>query len=225
MALISTKYDKNKRFILTNDIPYSPCMEVIDTTCDDIPVNINYRLSHIFFPISYINYDKEKQDEMFKMYTNDKKEWFSVITHFIANLDLLRGLKSLDLVMILEEEMIIAGRYSQEFKTNFLSLLPHDKYFILLYLSQYDISAQIKPIFENALIKIFDEIQIFYEVDTGINHIYINKDRCDYNVMLYNLIEFLFKDMTIKVEIMWKHELFGLVDLEETMIIDQLVIY
>lgn len=226
MNYIWKNYNTYKKFRIdfTRSSPY---VETLNVENDTVFVNTAIRFDEFLFPTGFTEFDNDKFIDLLYNYMNDARysDIASVLMHYMANLDRVKGIKSLDILRIFERNLILNLSYGEFTKTEFLKLSNKNQDIILTYLAKYDFDKQRENFFVYALYKIFDNMQIYYENDTNILHIYIAEIRSSENENMVKLLEFLFKCVSTKAEYMWLNEHFAVVDYENTMVIDSITIY
>lgn len=129
-----------------------------------------------------------------------------------------------EIVEQINKKDIDQGRYGEEIKEIFDHLQERDKNIVLRYLTKYNLNAQRETVFDGALNALFDKVRLYYENSMDIIYVYIEEDKNEYNQKLYQLCEYFFKDFGIKTEVMWRKEHFGVIGIEDSMIIERITL-
>lgn len=235
MSYIWTNYDKNSFFkVDTNKIsPYLEAEFSRDFSKKTVLVNIKYRVQDILIPPVWIKSQSNNETtieltEMQLMNLYEYNPYYgdvgNIVLHYMAQLDLTRGITSLDLTCYLEELNILNGCYGTTVKDAFSSFCEKDKNIILSNLVSYNKNNQREVQFFTVLLDLFQSVTQYFEESTEITHFYINKPNTKYNNSLLQVVEHLLKPLTATIEVMWERECFGLIELDNTMIIDKIAI-
>lgn len=222
MSYIWENYNENKKFIVS-DKNISPYLEVFSTDEDIEYVNIFKRFSELFLPERIIQNEKE-YIEILNKYMNDSRyiELANLAMHYLAQLDRIKALSSIDLISYNIFQDINKNVYGEKLKNNFLSLSRDKQKIILNLLAKYNENNQIETVYDEALYRCFSKVRIYYEKPTNKVHIYIGKEETENNKILLRVINYLFLDVGVNIRVMWKNEHFGIIGIDETMIIDNI---
>lgn len=225
MAYVWKNYSTQKKFKITST-SISPYIEVWDAEQDIIFVNIYLRLYDILVPFEDNQSAEEKVNTLLELYEEDKRyqDIVNILIHSIAQQDLCKGLTFQDVVAHILYKRIYNEWYGKEIRDKFNSLKEDHKRIIVRYLAKYEISHEREIQLDAVTKAIFKEINIYFEKSTGILHFYINEEKNSYNTKLFELICYFFKDIDVKVEVLWKYEHFGIIDVDETMCIGEIAL-
>lgn len=205
---IWSEYSKNTDYKVSFG-KISPYMEMLFKEGNHAYVNIDFRFSDIFFPEANI----EGQEGLFREYVEDDnyKDFANLMLHYLAKLDLMRGLTLVNVVANIELKAIEKGKYGEVLRDNFAELNSNHQNILTRYLAEYDLNKQKESYLNQAIFNSFKGVKIYYENYTQITHFFIEEDNTDYNLNLLEIIKSLFKPIYIKIEIMWnKH--FGIIE-------------
>ncbi len=214
---------ENLRYVLSKNIsPYSE-MNMEDLNYNNIAdekteVEINpfYRFTDIINEL--LNPDITENKEA-------RAELFNIVFHILANLDLQEGLNKRVLTGRLIIDSIEQGRYGDEIKELFTVLNKWEKVIIAdgiqdkyNYLREIEVFKKVfKSIYSDSLIYDFlgkeEELVLF-----------INEKKTPENRKKERLIEKLFLPVGLKCRKTWEYH-FGIMDVDETMVLGELVIY
>lgn len=203
----------------------SPYLEVFSRTDNFVYVNIFYRIYELLMPKAVL-YNEELINKQLERYTDNERfsDIANLLMHFIAQTDQLKGIRLQEIMERISRKEIGQGRYGDDTKERFNSLQERDKDIILRYLAKYNLGSQRETVFDGVLNALFSKVRLYYEHSTEIIYVYIEEDNHEYNIKLYKLCEYFFKDFGIKTEVMWKQEHFGVIGIEDSMIIDEITL-
>lgn len=197
---IWSEYSKNTYYeVLTGKI--SHYFEQFEKKDNTAYVNIDFRFADIFFPEQNI----ENQEELFRKYLEDNnyKDFANLLLHYLAKLDLSRGLTLVDIVANIELKAIENNKYGENLKNNFNKLNSKHKEILTRYLAEYDLNNQKESYLNQVIFNSFKGVKIYYENFTQIMHFFIGESETLYNLNLLEIIKCLFKPIYLKMEIMW----------------------
>lgn len=192
----------------------------------NIPVNVFNRFGEIFYA-STICEDRSFLYEVNKRYKNDDrfKEITNLIIHQMALFDRLAGITLEDIKMALVYDDIISGLYGDLVCDVVDSLQFEDLYIILKELVKNIDGKQSEVVFDEILHLLFGKVIFYKENSTEKTMIYIEKTGNEYRKKLYELVNYLFADMGLEIEVFWANEHFGIIGVDSTMKIDKLCVY
>lgn len=221
MAYIWENYKTDKKFTISEEV--SPYLELWDNSEKTVNVNIFFRLSELLFPSSFTK-DEKSFHCLWDQYQNNfrYKEIANLLLHAQAQLDRKKGMTVIDILAIGAYQEIQLAVYGEWLRDAFESLELQDKIIILDCLARYNLSGQRTTFFDEAIFRCFAKTQIYYEKSTTKLYIYIEEEKEEKNLNKFAIIEYLFKDIELKTEIMWKREHFGIIGIEQTMKIEEI---
>ena len=226
--LEADKQNKKAYFVAAKH--YTMCNELMNEIInvinlnDEIPVNLNFRFSHIFNlylklydNVLILDNDKKNAEKLMGEITN-------LLLHFLGRFDLLKGITKEEIIYS-EIEKTFENSYGKHlFK--FFKKLNHDEKRIIskMIYKMHRINNPFIP-FEKALKKFFDTIYIYQHKEKPANYIlYISNKKSSVNEDKLELIKALFFDATCSLEVFWEYH-FGIIGINETMKINQIAIY
>lgn len=232
MSYIWSNYREDSYFKLSFDgvSPYREADHSANPKDTTVRVNPYSRISHIILPQELIEQedDDENKDffenQLLHNYLSESKyaDIANLLLHQMAKLDLLRGMTTIDGYCLMEEISINQGRYGDSLKNDFPTLKEQHKDIILYHLASYNLEKQRNMHLIPLLCDLFPRVEHHFEVSTQIFHIYIPSPKNDYHEGLFRVAETLFKPITAEISIMWEYQCFGLIEEEQTMVIDQI---
>ncbi|TYQ16929.1 UNVERIFIED_CONTAM: hypothetical protein Cloal_3510 [Acetivibrio alkalicellulosi] len=201
---------------------YSPYMELSNTEINsqdiegDVEVNPYYRFYEIFKNMFNVN-DTENME--FKKYL------FDVTMHFLTKIDTFEGMNKKEyykrfILTDIDNEMF-GGKLKEKlklFSVNEQDVLAHN--IIRLY-----ITGEMLYLFKDTIRKIFKNsiVYVNYEAKDELLF-YISHKKTTINEAKIELIKEVFLPIKFRTEIYWNQH-FGIIDVEETMEIDNLALY
>lgn len=217
MAYIWSDYDPKIKYRIDFG-RISPYLEVWEREGNTVYVNVFYRLCEFLFPQEVAG-DRKRFAELMERYEEDPRwqEIANLLMHWIAQADRQKGLSLQELVMWRVQEDILAGRYGDWLKEQFFGITEGQKDILLWYLAEYSQKRQRVVVYGSVLHRIFHTVRLYYEKSTGIVHLYIGQEQNEENAKLLAIIDYLFRDREIKVQVMWRGEHFGVIGVDETM--------
>lgn len=234
MAYIWTDYSPAKTYrISTTGV--SPYLEVWDARGDEVPVNLFYRLFPLLLPMEAFP-DEASLRRQLRLYSGETAEdgergrypdIANLLLHWLAQLDRLRGMRLEEAVDGLLEEEILCGAYGGEAADTFRAAFGdgepdgRSRRAFLRCLTESLLGAQRETAFDVALYALFPDTRLYYERSTDTVHIYLGEARSEKADARYRLCDFFFRDLLLRVQVMWKGEHFGVVGWDCTMAADQ----
>ena len=179
-------------------------------------INPFYRFTNVVNEL--LNPDLTGQKEL-------RAELFNMVFHILANLDLQEGLNKRVLTGRLIIKSIEQGRYGGEIRELFTILNKWEKVIVAdgiqdkyNYLREIEVFKKVfKSIYSDSLIYDFpgkeEELVLF-----------INEKKTPKNQKKEKLLEKLFLPVGLRCRKTWEHH-FGIMDVDETMVLGELVIY
>lgn len=224
MAYIWEDYKEENQFQVTDD-NVSPYMEVWDKKGEIVPVNVFVRLYPYLFPESFVR-DEASVNELLNQYGNSLRyeETANLLMHYIARLDRIKGLSLVDIVKFRIYRDIRQGAYGLWLREAFCELEQEKQWMILRYAAEYNLSGQRVTVYDAAVKQVFETVSMYYEKSSKITYLYIGKQRNEANERLLQIVDYLFKDINIKTEVMWQGEHFGIIGMDQTMRIGELAL-
>lgn len=216
MNYIWNEYSVDNTYCLARK-DFSPYLECLNTQVIAREVNALFRFGSIFQCL--MNHIQED---------NDKKKELSLLFHILANYDLLSGLTELDIYMMMQEEVILAGYYGEKNKVIYESLSLHQKYILLKYMEQRRRCKSRKGYIGASASELLGAV-LYYSCKSNYLLIFIpfKKDEksaensdCTFE-SLYQLWKSLFLDYWTEIEDVWKNH-FGIIGFDSSMHIGEL---
>lgn len=225
MHYIWDNYDKDKYFSVIND--GSPYIEVLNPKEARPEVNIVGRIYNLLFPPQLRQDEASEVTIGFYMekYLEDLQyhDLANLLLHYQARLDRESGRNLLDFMADNLRELLLAGSYGTEAQSLFAGLNTAQQYEITTHLARYYVSGQRKSYYFIALQSVFTlGRETYYENETGIVHICLKEVRNEANEDLLELLEYLFKDIALKTNVMFKGEYCGIIGIASTMYLDEI---
>ena len=181
-----------------------------------IETNPFYRFTDIFSEI--MNPDLQEGIEL-------RKEMENIILHILGNLDLQEGLNKRIIMNRLIEQKIESGRYGESVKENFKVLTRIEKIIIADGLQDKYKCMKELEVFKKVFSKIYIDSIIYDSLEEQEQIIlYINEEKTEENKKKEKLIEKLFLPLGLTSRVFYKRH-FGLMGVEETMKIGEMVIF
>ena len=249
MAYIWTDYDENKKYKIASH-NFIPGIEVANPKSKETDVNVLPRLFPYLFPVETINYSDEiiKSCKVnLNVVSDDRIEFlcqqlveryethrfyqqlFNLLIHAYAQMDRKRSMQLIDVLIDMYRERIINNAYGNKAADVFSRCSAEQQHTILRFLVKSRLSNGRHNYYGEVLSHIFHDIKLYFEKNTELVHIYINSDKSDAiddsfstNEELLSLIDFFFKDIAINTRVMWRGELFAVIDIPEMMVIDKM---
>lgn len=222
MGYIWTNYDSEKIFNLFIDSPY---METWDNSKKNVGVNIDIRLDELFFPKNLLE-NIDKTGDLFISYESDLryKDIFNILCHFVVKLDRNMGITYKNLTDLNVYKNIEDGFYGENARNKFKELTEKDKIKICRCIGKYVNSEEREIQIDSAIKYFFDEVNLFYEQSTKIIHVCIFEEGNKYNQNVFSCICYFLQDIKIDMRVYWLKEHFGIIGIDETMGVDNIVL-
>lgn len=220
MAYIWNEYDDKKRFIVSEN-SVSPYLEVWNTKSDVVPVNIYIRLMDYLVPLGC---SEEYEKDLILKYINNKKyaDIANVLMHYVAMSDLKTGYTVMDILAKILEKDILEGKYGDDIICQYnlltFSMKEKIKFFLAKYIFQKERECQIDAALRNQ----FERMNLYYEKSSGKIYVYIDEHCTSENKSYVDLCIFFFKDIFTDLEVLWAGKHFGVINVQETMLIDKI---
>lgn len=224
MSYIWNDYSWENQFRVSQD-RVSPYMEVWDREGPLVFVNIFYRIYEFLMPRELFDCAEDVNRQM-ELYIRDEryKDMANLIMHYLARMDGLKGLRLSDIMERICEREMEAGRYGEKARAEFAGLDQREREIILRYLAKYNLDVQRETVFDGVLRALFHELRLYYENSTDTVYVYIGDEKSQYHSRVFELCRYLFMDVGIKAEVMWKGEHFGVLGVDDSMIIGKTAI-
>ena len=211
MKYIWQNYSAENDFYI-DEKPLSPYLEIGHAATKKIGVNPIPRFWEIFSPLF-----ENPQAPKFEQLEN-------CLLHYLAQLDLKSGIH---LSSILERKLdaeICAEFYGEKARQLYLSLNENERRKFLIYLQRHEAAQGLQIFFFEAVLQFFPMTKFyFYEWEQKFLFC-IPARYSEHNEKILELLIFFLFDMGANYEIFWNCH-FGIIDAEETMKLDELVIY
>ena len=187
--------------------------EVVDKSV--IEVNPFYRFYDIFSGILDINQ---------KEYVKTKEIFVDAVFHYLALTDLRMGMTKKDYYFQFLLEELESGQFGHKAKKAIRLFSTHEKKYIVLALMDYVVSRNYLEIFKWLFERIYRDSVIYVSADRA-NEFYIyvgNTETREEQERVHFLLD-TFLPIGIKTEIFYL-EHFGILDVKETMVLDQILL-
>ncbi len=198
-------YTPYKKFCVGEKI--SPYVEVLNDISNIIEVNPLLRFEKIFAVL------KEVKD-----CSIETQEFENIIFHYLAYLDMLKGMDKKQIFFNRLEEEIQAGYWGKFVQEKWKEIQPHHKEVIL-----YTLYQQKDNSFFEAIKKLFAVASLVYEKSSKTYYLYLGASITEERQILLNVTKFLFWDIQNKLEIVWKNH-YGMIGFDETMKLSEIQI-
>ena len=214
---------ENLRYVLSENIsPYSEVnMEDLNynNTANgrtEVEINPFYRFTDVVNEL--LNPDLNEQKEL-------RAELFNIVFHILANLDLQDGLNKRVLTGRLIINSIEGGKYGDEVKELFRVLNKREKVTVADGIQdKYNYLREIE-VFKKVFKSIYPDSLIYDSLDKEEELVlFINEKKTPENRKKEKLLEKLFLPVGLKCRKTWEYH-FGIMDVSETMVLGELVIY
>lgn len=201
---------------------FSPYMEVskkylnLNNIEEEVGINPYYRFYDIFKGICNVNYLEDKELREFL---------FDIIVHFLANLDLNQGLSKKELYMQFIYRDIKKGHLGEKIKESIEYFKKEEKQILLRNIFKlYTIGAEIS-LFKNTVKNIFKHSLVYIKRNNEEKVlVFLNTKRDKENKKKIHSIIDIFLPINFKVDIYYENH-FGIIGIDETMLIDEIEIY
>ncbi len=192
-------------------------LELEKNKINEFSINPYYRYFDIF--MSLLDIGKENYKEL-------KEELFNVYCHFLAQLEIRKGMTKVDYYLKFVDEEIKNGAFTYEFSEKFYNLFDKDEQEKIFYLIYYNYLNEnnlenfckgVQQIFVNSIIYDFKE-------NNKEIIIFISNKNNEKNLGKIEILKELFLPLGINVILFWEKH-FGLLENDDTMIIDNISIF
>jgi len=183
---------------------------------NEIEINSRVRFNELF---------KELLHPDCKGYDSYKNYLFDVIIHYLCEIDLRHGLTKREYYIRRLTKEIINGCYGSEIARSFKEMdINHQNRLATLVLNQLQTGASLL-IFRKAVKVLFDDAMI-YQVKEDKQQIllYIGEKKTKKNDKAITFIKDVFLPISYKLRVFWEYH-FGVIDIDVSMVIDEIEIY
>lgn len=223
MTYLWENYDEHKKFYVP---PYNneskdalpPYQEIGKRSSRGISVNPVLRFWHIFQYL-YRNLDKKKKDDLSRAHAVE-----NVLFHYLAMLDRKSGVHLSSLRERQLHNELLEGCFGQKAGNLYDGLSDMDKRGLLIFLGRHQRQQGRDCIFFEALATFFKHSKFYYHVPEKKYLICIPFSGSEYNKNVMDLLMILFWPLGVDNDIFWDSH-FGIIGKDDTMQIDNLVIY
>lgn len=223
MTYLWENYDEHKKFYVP---PYDneskdalpPYQEIGKRSSRGISVNPVLRFWHIFQYL-YRNLDKKKKDDLSRAHAVE-----NVLFHYLAMLDRKSGVHLSSLRERQLHNELLEGCFGQKAGNLYDGLSDMDKRGLLIFLGRHQKQQGRDCIFFEALATFFKNSKVYYHVPEKKYLICVPFSGSEYNKNVMDLLMILFWPLGVDNDIFWDSH-FGIIGKDDTMQIDNLVIY
>ena len=212
MSYIWQNYSATKDFYI-EERPLSPYLEVGNETENKIGVNPVPRFYKIFAPFFKTDFEEKNFDAL-----------ENILFHYLAQLDLKSGKH---LTSFLESELdkeIREDVFGIEARKIYLSLSENERRIFLIYLQRHESAQGLKNFFFQAVAQFFLGSKFYFYEPEKKFLICLPYFETEHRKNLLDLLVFFLFDMGAAYEFFWNCH-FGVIGEDETMHLDELVIY
>ena len=212
MSYIWQNYGTDKDFYIEEN-PLSPYLEVGNATENKIGVNPVPRFYKIFAPFFKTNLSEKNFDAV-----------KNILFHYLAQLDLKSGKH---LTSFLESELDkeirenIFGAWAKEI---YLSLAENERRIFLIYFQRHESAQGLKNFFFQAVEQFFPKSKFYFHKPEKKFLICLPYSETEHRKNLLDLLIFFLFDIGVEYEFFWNCH-FGIIGENETMHLDEVVIY
>lgn len=189
---------------------FSPYLEISNNNYkDEIKVNVLIRFSGIFKDIDFIK---------------NHGDIDNVLLHYLAQLDLQKGLYSRTLEMMIIKEDIQNNLYGKVVRELFNKVNDKNQEIILKYILKDIKNKQRKLLFQDIIKEIFPKSCFIFSKSNNEFILYLGEKETSENRIIINLLKELFLDVFFNVYITWEYCI-GIIDVDDSMRIDNFIMY
>ncbi len=218
MAYIWENYLSTRKYCLGREI--SPYMEMLTESEKVCQVNPLIRFAEIFSGRESLWDNGEEEDDrgLREIISEnfESGEFENVLFHYLALLDLLKGIDEKQIKADHLEEEIKQGDFGMDVGKKWDGLKVKDRNVILYALLEKLQSETADNCFFKAVQKLFAETSMIYEKSTDRYYCYICEQETDYNKLLMDIVTFLLWNIQCKLQIVWKYH-YGIIGNDDTM--------
>ncbi|WP_042473922.1 hypothetical protein [Bacillus ndiopicus] len=201
---------------------FSPYMElspqVLNTTMIEPKVEINpyYRYAEIF---NYLFQPDNEADVEIREYLLD------IVIHFLADIDRMQGMNRKEYFIRFLLQEFTANTFGLAAQQEIQELTKAEQEIVAFHMIHMYQTGDILYNFKETLKKLFPNCAVYIKSE-GRDEVllYIGQQRTQQREIKIKLIRTLFMPIGFTLDIYWAHH-FGIVDVEETMKIDQIALY
>jgi hypothetical protein len=201
---------------------YSPYMELCTENLNNgliekkVEVNPNYRFYEIFKDMFHLNNNEDEEI---------RYELFDILMHFLTEIDLNQGMNKREYYEKFILEDLENGIFGEEVKEKIRFFNLEEKYLIAQNILDLYTTGQTMYILKNIVKSIFKNSIIYSNTDEKEELIfYIGEEKNEVIEKKLNLLIILFLPIKYQLEIYYENH-FGIIDIDETMRIDQIALY
>ena len=215
MSKVWQDFDAEKEYIVDTN-PVSPFIEVCCKSSRTVKVNPLVRFPQLFLPLC-------QEDSGFS--DEEKPVIENALFHYIAKMDRLSGMNLLALRLLDMHHDIQQGLYGTQVKEWYASLRPRDQYALLrgMEQSRYE-EIPLYHMYRILLQHFFQGAKVYIHEAEQQVLAYIPEEESDAKERTAKLLQFLFLDLLWDTRLFWKWP-FGIIGEEQTMHMDNMVIY
>lgn len=214
MSMIWKNYTPEKEFIL----PVAVDSSGVEMWGGDKRAYVNplIRFSMVFQPVYQLTREQGGSKELGCVE--------NLIFHWLALLDQKLGMDYNSFLDWLYADDIEHGYYGEQCREMFSSIPYESQRIILRHLRYYRQNEERTSQLENCIVDLFPKSRIYFHSLENKYLIYLPYEATPCNRTLLELTVFLFLDVNFDWELFWQ-EHFGIIGREQTMHIDQMIIY
>ncbi len=217
MSYLWKNYSEKKNYIIGKQL--CPYMEVINSDEKIVQVNPLLRFSKIFS--SVLEEDNGAQGVKY-IDEEELNKIVNIIFHYLAQLDMVKGLDTSQRVMEMIRNEIESGIWGDEIQKLWDRLSQNDREYIL-YTLGHRVQNNNYSTFMEAIGRLFPLSSLCYEEKTSLFYLYVGAKETDYNNTKMALIIKLFWTLNSNLKIIWNYH-YGIIGCEDTMHIDSIQI-
>lgn len=185
---------------------------------EDEPIEINslYRFDRIFQPLLDINYEGDTELRM---------ALFDIFIHYLTVMDLRQGLCKNEYYMLFLKYDTEDSVYGDEYKNVLRSFtIPERTWLLAGFVKAYEVGSSLE-LFRHVLRMIYPDSMVYFHTDTAQEIlIYIGKEGTTVRKKQVEFLCSIFLSMDMSVYLYWLHH-FGVMDIDDTMITDEMMIF
>ena len=180
-----------------------------------IEVNPFYRFFDIFGEILDINQ---------KEYEKTREIFVDAVFHYLAHTDLRMGMSREDYYLRFLSEEFEGGLFGRSAKKAFETFSIHEKKYVMLALMDVTRTRNYLEIFKSLFRKIYPDSMIYVGMDAANElYIYVGREETPEERRKVQFLLDTFLPIGVRTEIFYA-EHFGILDVEETMVLDKLLL-
>lgn len=154
-----------------------------------------------------------------------RKLYIDICMHYLARIDLMSGLSKYEYYRWLLTEDIIRRRFGGRIRSGFMSFTAAEKKIVIGNLLQLCRTGNYLQVFKRTVTAIYPQGIIYESKDSADELlVYLGKKETDAERMRINLLINLFLPLCENVYIFYNHH-FGIIGVEETMMLDEMVLF